>query len=192
LPNSKDYKGKTGKSPGSTPLIKFVTHPDLSYNISDLPGFGYMKGSSKRREEHTKRQIIIHVEKNHAEYFLSLIIINILRIEDELLKYHFAQSKTLPLSYEMIQFVKEFRLPILIVINKVDKVSDFHKDRIISLFVEKAKSYNLFLAPLIKIEEYNNKVPYLEFSALNKVNLNMLKRLINFYLLKKKKKIQFI
>jgi GTP-binding protein EngB required for normal cell division len=187
LPNPKDFKGKTGKDPGSTLLIKSLSHPDLPFNILDLPGFGYMKDSSRRREEHTKKQLIIHIEKNYAQFFFSLIVINILRIEDELTKYHSAHSHTLPLSYELIQFLKEFKLPVLIIINKVDKVSNYHKNRIISLFVEKAKSYNLILAPLTKIEDYKGVIPYIEFSAFKKLNLNLLKTIINFHLSKKDK-----
>ncbi len=187
LPNPKDFKGKTGKSPGSTMLIKTISHPNLQYKISDLPGFGYIKGSSRRREEHTKKQLVIHIEKNYSEYFFSLIVINILRIEDELTKYHDSKSNTIPLSYELIQFIKEFKLPILVVINKVDKVSDFHKNRIISLFIEKAKTYNILLSPLTKIEESGGIIPYIEFSAIKKLNLDILKNIINFHLSKKSK-----
>ena len=52
LPNPKKFKGKTGKSPGSTLLIKPITQPSMAYQIVDLPGFGYMKHTSRRREEH--------------------------------------------------------------------------------------------------------------------------------------------
>ena len=182
LPNSKSFKGKSGKHPGSTQLIKSISHLQLPYEIIDLPGFGFMEGISRRREEHTKKQLILHIEKNHSNYFLALIIINILRIEDELTKYHSINSTTLPLSYELIQFLKEFNFPLLIIINKIDKVSDYHKQRIISLFVEGAKDYNITLVPLTRIENYPNSIPYLEFSALKKINLSLLKQYIEFNL----------
>ena len=182
LPNSKSYKGKSGKYPGSTQLIKSISHLKLPYEIIDLPGFGFMKGISRRREEHTKKQLILHIEKHYSDYFLALVIINILRIEDELTKYHSANSTTLPLSYELIQFLKEFNFPLLIIINKIDKVSDYHKQRIISLFVESAGEYNITLVPLARIENYPNSIPFLEFSALKKINLSLLKQYIEFNL----------
>ncbi|MFX1467859.1 MAG: GTPase, partial [Promethearchaeota archaeon] len=52
LPNPRKFKGKTGKIPGSTLLIKPISQPNLSYQIVDLPGFGFMKKTSHRREEH--------------------------------------------------------------------------------------------------------------------------------------------
>jgi len=43
LPNPKVFKGRIGKSPGSTLLIKPITQNNLPYKIVDLPGFGYTK-----------------------------------------------------------------------------------------------------------------------------------------------------
>ncbi|MFW9947204.1 MAG: GTPase, partial [Candidatus Odinarchaeota archaeon] len=86
LPQSGKFKGKTGKIPGSTLLIKQVMQPKLPYKIIDLPGFGYIKHSSHRRQEHLKKQIVTHIEKHHFDYFLALVVINILRIEDEITK----------------------------------------------------------------------------------------------------------
>ena len=82
VPNPKSFKGKTGKKPGSTLLIKSIFQPNMQYQIVDLPWFGYMKHASKRREEHIKGIIVRYIEKHHLECFLALIIINILRIED--------------------------------------------------------------------------------------------------------------
>ena len=39
LPNPKKFKGKRGKIPGSTLLIKPITQSGLPYQIIDLPGF---------------------------------------------------------------------------------------------------------------------------------------------------------
>ena len=111
LPNPKQYKGKTGKTPGSTLLIKPVTQKNLPYQIVDLPGFGYMKNSSRRREEHIKKQIVVHIEKNHENYILGLVVINILRIEDEINKYFIENKKTVPLSFEVCESSRSFMYP---------------------------------------------------------------------------------
>ena len=87
LPNPRKFKGKIGKHPGSTLLIKPITQFDLPYKIIDLPGFGYIKRASYRREEHIKKQIVLHIENHHLEYFFGLVVINILRIKDEIEKY---------------------------------------------------------------------------------------------------------
>ncbi len=183
LPNPRKFKGKIGKSPGSTLLVKSITQPNLPYKIVDLPGFGYASHSSRRRAEHLKKQIVIHIEKNHKNYFSGLVVINVLRIEDEIDKYFIMDKKTLPLSFELIQFINEFKIHLLVIINKIDKFSTFDKNRVIKLFIKSAKEFGL---NLIHLSSYNHKndfeIPYLEFSALKKTNLKELKKIIQRYL----------
>jgi len=183
LPNPKKFKGKAGKQSGSTLLIKPIEFPQMPYKIVDLPGFGYMKDSSRRRQEHIKNQIVIHIEKHHDEYFFGLVILNSLRIEDELKKYFLENETAIPLTFELIRFLKEFEIPLLVVLNKIDKISVFDKKRIMSLLINSAKTYGL---NLIHVNEQSDndrsKTPYIEFSALKKTNLDKLKRTINKYL----------
>ncbi|MFW9878328.1 MAG: GTPase [Candidatus Thorarchaeota archaeon] len=183
MPNPRRFKGKIGKTPGSTLLIKSIDQEDLPYQIFDLPGFGFMKQSSRRRAEHIKKQIVIHIEKHYKEYFFGLVVINILRIEDELNKYFIKNKKTIPLSFELIQFLGEFQIPLLVIFNKIDKVSNIDKNKIISLFVNSAKKYGL---NLIHLDDFSSsdqyKLPYLEFSVLKKHNLQKLKGIIQKYL----------
>ncbi len=183
LPNPRAFKGKIGKSPGSTLLIKPITQPNSPYKIIDLPGFGYSKHSSHRREEHIKKQIVIHIEKHYEDYFFGLVVLNILRIEDEINKYFIKNKRTIPLSFELIQFLNEFKIPILIILNKIDKVSNFDKNKIINLLLRAAKGYNLNLVHLNNYDYKNSsEIPYLEFSALKKINLKELKLAIQNFL----------
>jgi len=181
--NPKKFKGRTGKKPGSTLLIRPISQPKMPYQIVDLPGFGYMKHSSHRRQEHIKKQIVIHIEKHYKDYFFSLVVINILRIEDEVEKYFIQNKKTIPLSFELVNFLKEFKIPLLILLNKIDKVSNFDKKRIIKLFLDSAYEYNLKLVQYTNFNTINeSEIPYLEFSALKKINLVNLKQIIQKYL----------
>ena len=183
LPNPKKFKGKAGKQPGSTLLIKAISLPQMPYDIVDLPGFGYMKGPSRRREEHVKNQLIIHIEKHHSQYFLGLVILNILRIEDELIKYHIQNKATIPLTVELIKFLKEFNIPLLVILNKIDKVSIFDRKRIIPSMISTIENYSIHLTQVgDEKSEDPNSVPFLEFSALKKMNLAILKRVINEHL----------
>ena len=186
LPNPRKFKGKAGKQPGSTLLIRAIEFPQMPYKIVDLPGFGYMKDSSRRREEHIKKQIVIHIEKHHDEYFFGLVILNFLRIEDELKKYFMENDTAIPLSFELIKFLKEFEIPLLVILNKIDKISIFDKKKIISLLINSAKAYELNLVQITDEEaKSSNEIPYLEFSAIKKTNLDKLKRIINTFLQKK-------
>ena len=183
LPNPKLYKGKTGKTPGSTLLIKPLTQKNLPYQIVDLPGFGYMKHSSRRREEHVKNQIVLHIEKNHENYFLGLVVVNILRIEDEIKKYFIENKETVPLSFELINFLYDVNITLLVIINKIDKLSNFDREKNIKLFKDSALEYGLNLYPVDSTEQIHvKKIPYLEFSALKKINIGKLKKEIQNHL----------
>ena len=183
MQNPRKFKGKIGKTPGSKLLIKPITQSALPYNIVDLPGFGYISQSSRRRGEHIKKQIVVHLEKHYEDYFFGLIIINILRIEDEIKKYFIQNKRTIPLSFELIQFLSEFKIPLLILFNKIDKISNLDKEKIITLFIQSIKEYGL---NLVNLNDFNNEkkseIPYLEFSALKKINLSKLKQIIQEYL----------
>lgn len=176
LPHPKEYKGKSGKKPGSTLLIKSVEQEDLPFKIVDLPGFGYLKSSSRRREEHVKNQIISHVENHHHEYFFALVVLNILRIEDEIEKYFIKNDQTIPLSFEMISFLHEFQIPILVVLNKVDKVSIYDRKRILDQLIESSWQYGIKLIPYREYDKQVVGIPYLELSALKHTNLGKLKK----------------
>lgn len=183
LSNPRKFKGKSGKIPGSTLLIKPITQPNMRFQIIDLPGFGYMDRASHRREEHIKKQMVIHLEKHYKDYFLCLIIINILRIEDEINKYFIQNKQTIPLSFELINFLNELNIPLLVIINKVDKLSNYDQSRIITLFIESASEVSLKLIPLNKQKPgIKNVVPFLEFSALKKTNLDKLKKFVELHL----------
>jgi len=183
LPNPRQFKGKTGKSPGSTLLIKPITQHNLPYQIVDLPGFGYMRHSSRRREEHIKKKIVVHIEKHHNKYFFGLVVINILRIDDEIQKYFIQNRETIPLSFELINFLRESNIPIIAIINKIDKVSIFDKKRSIELFIKSAKEYGLNMVHLDNYQfKSETEIPYLEFSALKKINIRKLKQIIQGYL----------
>lgn len=184
LPNPRLFKGKIGKHPGSTLFYKPIDQPNLPYKIIDLPGFGYTRHTSRRRREHIRKQIVIHVEKHHSNYFLGLVVINVLRIEDELNRYFIINKTTIPLSFELIQFLNEFKIPLLILINKIDKLTFFDKKRIIQKFVKIGKEFGF---NLVHLNDFNSRdklqVPYLEFSALKKENLKELKKAIQNHLM---------
>jgi GTP-binding protein EngB required for normal cell division len=183
LSNPRKFKGKSGKHPGSTLLIKPITQPNMKFQVIDLPGFGYMTHSSNRRMEHIKKQIVLHVEKHHEHYFLCFVVLNILRIEDEIQKYYIKNKETIPLSFELVKFVKEFDIPLLLVFNKIDKVSNNDKKKIINLFLNSIEEFGLNLIHIDKFFEKNtSKIPYIEFSALKKTNLHDLRKVIKFYL----------
>ncbi len=186
LPKSHNFKGKTGKHPGSTLLIKTIPST-LPYDIVDLPGFGFMKSTSRRREEHIKKSMVKFLEKRSLNIFYALVVINILRIEDELSKYYLKNENTIPLSLEILDFLTELEVRFLIVLNKIDKVSQYDLNKIKNLFIELANSYGYdiieFKENIDKEELFNFKpkqVPLVQISALKNINFDSVRKVITF------------
>ena len=87
----------------------------------------------------------------------------------------------------MITFLREFEIPLLIIINKIDKVSNLDKNRIITFFLNSAEEFGLNIVSIDNYDTQNkNAIPLLEFSALKKTNLKKLKEIINKFIHKKK------
>ena len=79
----------------------------------------------------------------------------------------------------------EYNIPLIILINKVDKVSNIDKRKSINLFIDSAKEYSLNLIHLDNFKsESKANIPYLDTSALKKINIVKLKQFIQVCLKK--------
>jgi len=179
ISNPKKFKGKSGKIPGTTLLIKKIQDPLIPFDILDLPGFGYMKGTSRRRTEHIRKQIVIYIEKHYKEIFLGIVVVNILRIRDEMEKWFYKNEKSVPLTFEFITFFKEFNIPIVVILNKIDKLSKFDQKNASDLFFDVAKKFGL---KPVKYEDFFNfdekNLPVLLTSALKREGVEEMKEII--------------
>lgn len=114
--------GKIGKKAGSTITLNLYKDPKIPYQIVDLPGFGAMTTVSKEKKEKVHDAIIKYVERDKENIFLAIVILNCIRINDELDKWYYGNVKTIPLSYEFVTWLNELELPSIIVLNKIDKL----------------------------------------------------------------------
>ena len=89
----------------------------------------------------------------------------------------------IPLNFELIQFLNEFNIPLLIILNKIDKFSIYDKDRVINLFLTAAEEFGINMVNLREFTVKNDsRIPYLEFSALKKTHIKELKKVIQKFL----------
>ena len=177
--NPKSFKGKTGKLPGTTLLLKKIQDPDTPYDILDLPGFGYMKGTSRRRTEHIKKMMVIHLEKYNKAFFLALIVVNILRIKDELEKWFYKSDNTIPLTFELITLFKELNVPIVLILNKIDKLNTIDRKKNEEFFIEAAKKFGIKPVKYKDFKDFTKEIfPVLLTSALKKTNVEEIKQIV--------------
>jgi GTP-binding protein EngB required for normal cell division len=175
LKNKKLATGSIGKHAGSTVTLKQYKDPALPFHIIDLPGFGAMTHTSKNLKEKIHDEIIQYVERDKSNIFLILIIINGVRILDELKKYYYQDATTIPLTFEFLTWIsEELEMPCALVINKIDKLK---KQEITQIVLEVKKVLDAFH---IKLNENPQKGLQKIFtvSAKNGVNMNELKQFV--------------
>jgi GTP-binding protein EngB required for normal cell division len=175
LQNKKLATGTIGKHAGSTISLKQYRDPGLPYEIIDLPGFGAMTRTSKNLKEKIHDEIIHYVERDKKNIFLIMVIINGIRILDELQKYYYNNVTTIPLTFEFLTWISEdVKLPCILVINKIDKLKKRELTKIIQETGKVLKDFH------IKIIENGTKGLQKIFtvSAKNNVNMQELKQFV--------------
>lgn len=117
-------KIKVGKKPGVT--IKPVRIPVEGYEIVDLPGFGYMKGLSRKDEGRVQDEIINFIETNREQIFVAIEVINLTAFKRIFEKY---KDTSIPFDKELLEFLQELSIPTIILANKVDKMRKNEAER---------------------------------------------------------------
>jgi GTP-binding protein EngB required for normal cell division len=139
------YKGKIGKTPGSTVRLMLINDPSLNYHVIDLPGFGKMVRLSHNEEMSIQKQILTYLELDAKNIFLFIEVISADRIEDELNKWYYNQEETIPLSIEFIQFVVNIHIPVIVVFNKSDKINSYKQKEILTLFTQVLADFSILV-----------------------------------------------
>ena len=127
LSNPSKYKGKIGKTAGSTVRLTIINDPSLKHHVIDLPGFGKMVHLSKAGQAFIQRQILQYIEIDKDNIFLMLLVVSAERLDEELDKWFYKNQDTIPLTIEFLQYLKEMGVPTAIVINKCDKVNVYKR-----------------------------------------------------------------
>ncbi len=130
LSSPKYYKGKVGKTPGSTVKLNLIKDPKIPYHIIDLPGFGKMIRLQNKQEVRIQEQILDYIKFDAQNIFLCVVLANLVRLEDELDKYYFKRKDTIPLTIEFILFILNHHVPCILVLNKMDKLNSYDLKRV--------------------------------------------------------------
>lgn len=118
---------KVGKRPGLTLKPNFIPYGRLT--IVDMPGFGFMSGVAKRRQDEIKDFIVRYLEK--SKDILFAVQVTDAKAFAEIAKKHQARGE-IPVEVEMFQFLREVNLEPLLVANKIDKVPFEKRDAVMN------------------------------------------------------------
>ena len=111
---------RRGKRPG-------VTRKPVEVNwrgkrIVDMPGFGFMSGLPKAKQEKIKDEIVRFIEENADEIELAVLVVDG-KAAPEIIE-RWEKRGEIPIDVEFFKFLEELGIPTLVVVNKTDKVKN--------------------------------------------------------------------
>ena len=115
-------KFDTGGKPGVTRKPNHYDWTAEDFVITDLPGFGFMSGVDEEVREEIKTNIVRYLE-TYAENVLVAILVLDGKSAVDIIDRHSSRGE-IPYDVEMFHFLQELEIPVVVAVNKMDKVDD--------------------------------------------------------------------
>ncbi|MDS0219964.1 GTP-binding protein EngB [Haloarcula sp. S1AR25-5A] len=112
----------TGQRPGVTRSPNHFDWASADFVISDLPGFGYMKGVPEEVREDIKTDVVQYVERNAEKILVGILVVDGKSVID-IIDRHSGPDE-IPHDVEMFHFLREVGVEPVVAVNKMDKVED--------------------------------------------------------------------
>ena len=130
-------KLRVGKYPGSTKKVEIRELTD--FIIIDLPGWGYIRGFSLDKTQEVKDSILSFFNRNSGNINTLVIVIDITTYEDASASVE--KKGLLPVEVDAIHFFSEHVNKIIILANKIDKLSEKALQSSIDYLSESLRNY---------------------------------------------------
>ena len=124
---------RVGKRPGVTRRLYRYRCGELE--LVDMPGFGFMAGVSRERQEEIKTSIVCYLERNRRRILFALEVLDA-RAFGEIVE-RWVQRGQVPVDVEMFQFLQELELHPIVVVNKIDLIYPEERDDVLDNICEK-------------------------------------------------------
>ncbi|WP_134668826.1 GTP-binding protein EngB [Halorussus marinus] len=112
----------TGGKPGVTRSPNHYDWASEDFVLTDLPGFGFMSGVSEERREEIKTDIVRYVEDNADEILVGVLVVDAKSAVDIIDRH--SGGEEVPYDVEMFYFLRDVGIPVVVAVNKMDKVDD--------------------------------------------------------------------
>jgi len=122
-----------GRRPGVTRKPLRLKLGELE--IVDMPGFGYMAGMIRTRQETVKTEIVRYIEKNRKNIIFALEVIDARAFSQIVERWE--RREQVPVDIEMFQFLREIELHPIVVVNKIDLIYSEERDMVLDEICEK-------------------------------------------------------
>ncbi|MDS0280577.1 GTP-binding protein EngB [Haloarcula onubensis] len=112
----------TGQRPGVTRSPNHYDWTGPDFVLTDLPGFGFMKGVPDEVREQIKTDVVRYVEDNADKILVGILVVDGKSVID-IIDRHSGPDE-IPHDVEMFHFLREVGVEPVVAVNKMDKVDD--------------------------------------------------------------------
>ncbi len=112
----------TGQRPGVTRKPNHYDWASEDFVITDLPGFGFMKGIPEDVREQIKTDIVRYIE-TYADNILVAVLVLDGKAAVDIIDRH-TSPEEIPHTVELYHVLQDLGVPTVIAVNKMDKVDD--------------------------------------------------------------------
>ncbi|NHN61121.1 MULTISPECIES: GTP-binding protein EngB [Halorussus] len=112
----------TGSKPGVTRSPNHYDWASEDFVLTDLPGFGFMSGVPEERREQIKTDIVRYIEDNADDILVGVLVVDGKSAVD-IIDRHSGEDEV-PYDVEMFYFLRDVDIPVVVAVNKMDKVDD--------------------------------------------------------------------
>ncbi|MEF8813893.1 MAG: GTP-binding protein EngB [Halovenus sp.] len=112
----------TGQRPGVTREPNHYDWAAEDFVITDLPGFGFMKGVPEDVQDEIRTDIVHYIEE-YAENILVGVLVLDGKAAVDIIDRHTGPD-SVPYGIELYHFLRDVGIPPVIAVNKMDKVDD--------------------------------------------------------------------
>lgn len=116
------HKVPTGKKPGVTRKPNHFDWTSESFMFTDLPGFGFMSGVEGDHQEAIQTDIVHYIEDNAEGILAGVLVVDGKSVIDIIDRH--TDRGDIPHDVEMFHFLEELGIPVVVAVNKMDKVDD--------------------------------------------------------------------
>jgi len=112
----------TGKKPGVTREPNHFDWSGESFMFTDLPGFGFMSGVEGEHQDAIQTDIVQYIEANADNVLAAVLVVDGKSVIDIIDRH--SERGNIPHDVEMFHFLEELGIPVVVAVNKMDKVDD--------------------------------------------------------------------
>jgi len=121
-------KVRKGRRPGVTLRPNYYPCGDLL--ITDMPGYGYMKGVDYKKQHRIRDLIVKYFEDNASRIICAVQVVDAKSFSEVVDRWD--GRGEVPIDIELFEFLKDLNIPVVLAINKMDNIYDREKDMVLN------------------------------------------------------------